>query len=287
MSLNPAENPTSTVPQEARKAERPGDRRWIFILLASLLLLIAVWIAITPPGFWNKWLALGYSICHQISARSFFIHEHQSPLCARCTGMFLGAILGLGWQLFNDRKGAFPPLWIVILLGLWFLWFAFDGVNSFLNFLPAWQGPYLPSQLLRLITGFGVGLGIACFLAPAFKQAVWQNWQGENPFKQSWRFFALLGCTFVLIAGLNNKTAFIYYPAVFLSGFSVPLLLSLLYTMLAVMALRRENQYLYWKELLLPFLMGSNLAMAQILVISLVRLYIFKSWSPIALEGLF
>ncbi len=42
--------------------------------------------------------AVGGVVCHQMPERSFFIDGHQLPVCARCTGLYLSAALGLsGW----------------------------------------------------------------------------------------------------------------------------------------------------------------------------------------------
>lgn len=46
--------------------------------------------------------------CHQRPDRSFFVRGRQLPLCARCTGVFAGYLLG--GALF--ALGAVPPLWI-------------------------------------------------------------------------------------------------------------------------------------------------------------------------------
>lgn len=42
----------------------------------------------------NKFLAIAF-MCHQRPDRSFFINDKQLPLCARCTGILLGYILGI------------------------------------------------------------------------------------------------------------------------------------------------------------------------------------------------
>lgn len=36
-----------------------------------------------------------HSGCHQLPERSFFIHGKQFPVCARCTGVFIGQLLSL------------------------------------------------------------------------------------------------------------------------------------------------------------------------------------------------
>jgi len=42
--------------------------------------------------------AIGAVICHQRPDRSFFWDGHQLPVCARCTGLYASAAVGLvGW----------------------------------------------------------------------------------------------------------------------------------------------------------------------------------------------
>ena len=41
-----------------------------------------------------------YCGCHQMPERSFFIGEYQLPLCARCTGIVVGHVLGIAVSFF-------------------------------------------------------------------------------------------------------------------------------------------------------------------------------------------
>ena len=44
--------------------------------------------------FWILLMKLGFfSGCHQKASRSFFAGNYQFPVCARCTGVFVGYIL--------------------------------------------------------------------------------------------------------------------------------------------------------------------------------------------------
>ena len=55
--------------------------------------------------------AIGGLICHQRPERSFFLAGHQFPVCARCTGLYLSAALGLmGWVAIKiaDRNRPRP-----------------------------------------------------------------------------------------------------------------------------------------------------------------------------------
>ena len=61
-------------------------------LVARVGLAVGVWLWITAlvvaPG---ALFPLGRLICHQRPERSFFFYGHQLLVCARCTGLYLGA----------------------------------------------------------------------------------------------------------------------------------------------------------------------------------------------------
>src|SRR5512143_415614 len=62
--------------------------------------------AATPPGLSDKARLIGYALCHQLPERSFFMHEHQTPLCARCTGMYLGFLVGVVFLIVRRRTNS-------------------------------------------------------------------------------------------------------------------------------------------------------------------------------------
>lgn len=260
---------------------KPGDRFWIPVLAAVLVVGLGIWLWLTPPGFWGKLQAFGYSICHQISERSFHAHDTQAPLCARCTGMYLGAVLSIVFQFGRGRRGLFPPLWVNLVLGALFVWFGLDGINSTLHLIPGFTGPYEPSELLRLITGMGAGLGIGAVLVPTFNQTVWKNWQNQRNLSPWVEFVALLGVAALAIWATYSQLPVFLYPAMIISGLGIPFVLTLVYTLLAVVALRRENLFTRWRELVLPFLIGMLATLAQISAISFLRYLLTGSWGPL------
>ena len=75
-------------------------------------------------------MAVGSAVCHQDPAHSFLVYGRQIPLCARCIGMYLGALLSLVFHFQRGKLGSLPPRKMVIPLGLLFLAFAVDGLNS-------------------------------------------------------------------------------------------------------------------------------------------------------------
>lgn len=265
------------------KPERGKDRPWIILAAAAFAAVLAAWLWFTPVGFWGKLHALGYAVCHQLEERSFCIHGICSPLCARCTGMYLGALLSLGYQTFYGRKAKFPPVWVIVALALLFGWFGVDGLNSLLHFFPNLSGIYEPTNLLRLITGTGVGLGIGTVLYVIFNRTAWSNPVDESPYGKWFAFPLLLALAAVLIGLIETKHSLVLYPVMVVSGLGVFLVLSSVYTVVGLLILRRESSQLHWRELLLPILMGMTIALLQILVTSWLRLALTGTWEPLNL----
>src|SRR3954465_2024069 len=62
--------------------------------LPALALAIGAWLwmaaLLLAPGMG---FPVGHFICHQRPERTFFVHGQQMPVCARCTGLYLGAAL--------------------------------------------------------------------------------------------------------------------------------------------------------------------------------------------------
>lgn len=260
-----------------------NDRPWIIGLTVLLFVLAAIWIGITPPGWWEKVRLLGYAVCHQIEARSFHYHDMQSPLCARCTGMYLGGLLALFYQAFQGRKGHFPPGRVFVILGALLIWFGIDGINSFLHFIPGFTYGYQPSNLFRLITGTGVGLGIGAILAPLFNQTAWSDWINRSFFEKWYSFPLLLLLGGLMVVGVYSEQPVVIFPAMLLSGLSIIVLLGALHTVLALILTRRSNRQLTWTQMRLPVLIGLNVAFIQILVTSLLRFWLTGTWTPLDL----
>ncbi len=242
-------------------------------------LIIAGWLLYTPPGLLAKADAIAYAVCHRIAARSFFIGERQMPLCARCTGMFLGALLSLGYQEFIGRKkGNFPAWPILSIFGVFVAAFGIDGLNSYLHLFSGLLGIYEPQNWLRLLTGTGMGLSIAVVLFPAFNQTVWSDVKPE-PVLTNWRQILILillalGVDLLVLAGIP----FILYLIVFLSVGSVLVLLSMAYAMFWVLVFKKENLYQRLAQTALPLTGGLAVAILQIAILDLIRYLLTGTW---------
>lgn len=253
-------------------------------LLKGLLVFLGVavfgvWLILTPGGVLGKADAIGYSVCHRIAERSFFIGGRQMPLCARCTGMYLGMLVGLLFQLPAGRRTEFPPLKIILPLSILFAAFAVDGVNSLLTSFPTAPNLYQPSNFLRLTTGAGLGMLVPLFLLPVFNHTLWDS-HDPRPAIARWpQALALIGVAALAALAAATHANLILWPLAVLSSLTVPLILTMCYALFWIIIFRRENVYPSLKKAWVPLLAGFTTAMLQIGLIDLLRYRFTGSWT--------
>ena len=133
------------------------------------LTIILIWVAaiVSAPIFEDNGIKavsqpiyLFFSrLCHQISARSFHIHEHQLAVCARCFGFYAGFLAGfIIYPFFRalNNTDSFPRYWL-------FLAMIPMGIDFSLTFFGIWENTHLS----RLISGLILGIACAFFIIPA------------------------------------------------------------------------------------------------------------------------
>jgi uncharacterized membrane protein len=268
--------------EDPSKLERKSSA-WRWILIGFAFALTVTWLALTPSGLLGKAQAVGYAVCHQIEVRSFHIHARPFPLCARCSGMFLGALLGMIYQAAQGRKGRALPIGGNILFGLLALAWVLDGVNSFTMLVPSLPSAYQTQNWTRLVTGMGMGLAMAAFLWPAFIQTIFTRWVDESPLGNWRKILGLVAMGAVLVGLVLLEVAWILYPLALLSAFSVIMLLTTVYSMALVMIFKRDNTFERFSQLLIPLVGGFIVALLQIGAISLVRFMLTGTWSGFSL----
>jgi uncharacterized membrane protein len=108
---------------------------------------------------WLKLMKFGRNVgCHQQQCRSFFYKNYQFPLCARCTGIFIGELIIAPVVLlfgFNN---------IYLSIGL-FLVMVIDGALQYFNILES-------NNTRRFITGLGAGYAITSALVYVVVKAI-------------------------------------------------------------------------------------------------------------------
>jgi uncharacterized membrane protein len=264
----------------------PSRSTWA-LTLGIFALVAGVWLAFTPPGLLGKADAIGYAICHRIDLRSFHLGERSLPLCARCTGIYLGALFGIATLALLGRHhhGGLPPTrFLVVLVGFIGV-MGVDGLNSYAKLFPGLPNLYEPSNTLRMITGTLNGLAVGALIYPVFNQTLWRQWE-PRPILSRWRELGLLVLVAIGVIGLVlTENPIVLYPLALLSALGVLLLLTLLYTIGLLIFLRRENQVQTWRQAAWPLLIGLTLALVHIAAIDAVRYSIFGTWAGLPLGG--
>ena len=265
--------PEGFTPAADAERRQSKQRAWFWLLLVTAALLGVILFLLPPAGFWSKLSAIGYSVCHQIPERSFFAHEHQFPLCARCTGMYLGALLSLVFHFRQGKLGSLPPRKVLIPLGLLFLAFALDGLNSSAASLGLGWKLYETTNLARLITGTGAGIVIGAVLAPIFNQTAWASWVRRSVLPDNKTLALLLAAGAMIVLVIYAGPQVLRYPAAVLSVLGVLVVLCLAYTTLALIILKRENIANSRRDLLMPLLVGMFTALLQVSFFAFLRIH--------------
>lgn len=269
------------------KVPSPAPRWLRFGLPVIALGLLISWLALTPNGLLGKMDAIGCAVCHRIESHSFFLGDRSLPLCARCTGLFLGALIGLLSQNWWKNQAAalpsgLPPRRYLFLFGVFLLFYAFDGANSYLNLVM--PSLYEPNNALRLSSGLLVGIAVSTLLLPIFRQAMLSNID-SRPVLNSWKLLALMlaigGVVFIL---MYSNNLFFLYPLAILSALSTWLLLGIAYTVILQVILPRALTYPGLREAWLVLVGGFSLALVQILVTDLLRLAMTGNWNGLVIS---
>ena len=140
------------------------------LIVAALAAAAVTWFALVvlapglPPLLAAVVYAAGSLVCHQLPDRSFHWHDAQLAVCARCTGLYLGACSTVG-------LAALPPStyarWTASRAQVgWLL--ALAALPTILTVVAEWAGLWSPSSIVRAGTGVALGVAGALVVATAF-----------------------------------------------------------------------------------------------------------------------
>ena len=258
------------------------DQTRKILLFGLFLILLVLCLINTPPGLLGKSDAVGYAVCHRIPSHSFYFGDRPFSLCARCTGQYLGFLLGMGVHLFRAKKQAgFPTRPILILYGLLFLIYLIDGVNSVLHLYPGLENwsIYEPINSLRLFSGFGIGIVLSGVLYPLLGQSVWREVSLRPALYGLMDWGMLFGGSTLLGLLILSQNPIILYPLILLSTTGLLFLVSLMYTMIWIILTKKENSFTSWWELRWWWIAGISSALLQIIAVDWLRFHLTGTWS--------
>jgi len=192
--------------------------------------------------------------------------------------MFLGALLGLGYQVVQGRKGKMPPTLVLILFGVLAAAWVLDGSNSFLMLVPGISSLYQTQNWTRLITGTGMGLAVSGVLLPSFIQTMFVDWKDESALGSWKQVLGLLLTAAVLDSLILLEIPWLLYPLSLFSTGNVFVLLIMVYSMVLVMLFKKENVYDHLNQLITPLLGGYFFALLQVGTIAFLRYLWTGTW---------
>jgi uncharacterized membrane protein len=104
--------------------------------------------------------AVGQIVCHQLPERSFHVWSAQLPVCARCTGIYLGAAIAAPLTLWRT-----PPVRALPAL-------AVAALPSAATLVFEWTTGITPSNGIRFAAGLPIGVAAAWLLVAASRNQV-------------------------------------------------------------------------------------------------------------------
>ncbi len=257
----------------------PRVWRWLR-RVAPIFALAAIGVfLLTPP--WNilvKTRLIGYAVCHQLPDRSFHAAGEQLPLCARCSGTFLGALVGFAMLTLRGRRRAasLPPTAVSVVLVCCIAALAVDGINSYLSFFPRLPHLYQPQNWLRLTTGMLNGIALSCIVLPVLNYSLWSDAVDAPSVRDFWELGMLVAVGAVVAAMVLLELPPLLYPLAVLSGAGVLALLTALNTTLLLTLINHRPDATRWRQAWLPLLVGLAASFVEIGVIDVVRYFITR-----------
>jgi len=141
-------------------------KKLLYIYLALFILYLIFYLGIfLAPYLYDKNRLLSHliysiysPICHQLPERSYFIFNYKMGVCARCFGIYTGALLGM--MIYPFVKGLdnfkIPNKWYLILA---LIPMGIDGTTQLLGLRESFNE-------LRFVTGFMGGFVALFYILP-------------------------------------------------------------------------------------------------------------------------
>lgn len=174
---------------------------------------------------------LGKAICHQIPERTFLANGQYMPICARCTGIYLGVFFSLLYLAVTKRfrSDTIPSVKISFFLLLFLLPLVVDGFGSYLGF-------YSTTNLIRVMTGVMFGVTLPIFVVPLANRSTQLN---RRVISNLWSFLA----TIIIASILAILTSLGLIPFVILNTLIIGVMISWVALLFFLFFKKMKNNY--------------------------------------------
>ncbi|MFN2157961.1 MAG: DUF2085 domain-containing protein [Anaerolineae bacterium] len=251
----------------------PHGRKLYRVLIVLGALIVLGFFLFPPLAPLDKANLVGYAICHQIPERSFFLGGHRLPLCARCTGTYLGVGVGFGALalLRRWRTGELLPTWMLVLMAGFIAAMGVDGFNSYLDLILGHPLLYEPQNWLRAVTGSLNGIALSMILMPILNTTLWKQPAATRPLRNGWELLGVVAAAGTLVALVQSEPAWLLYPVAILTTVGVVWMLSAVNTMILLIVFRHDSQAETWQQVAPALLGGLVTALAELAIIGTAR----------------
>jgi uncharacterized membrane protein len=278
------EKPT-VQPVEAGRNAQDAEPRLILqgrVAVAALLVslvIIATYLAVPPYSILGKADLIAYGLCHRIADHSLFLAGRQLPLCARCTGIYLGAMLGFTFIVVARRTRArnLPPLPVLLALIGFIALMGIDGLNSYLSFFPNAPLLYQPHNWSRLASGSLHGLALSLIVSPVFAYSFWRETRDDSSLRSFRELLLLLAILAPVVLIALSGWPFLLYPIALVTITGVLIMLGAVNTMVVLIVTRQEAAARTWRDGIVPAAIGLALAFLEIGVMDLFHYYFSRA----------
>jgi hypothetical protein len=132
----------------------------------AVLVVAAPWLAAVPAvgGAYLSAFAYGFGalICHQRPERSFHVAGAQLPVCARCTGLYVSAAIGIVFAWARSLSSSALPF------AKWRACLVWAALPTVVTLVLEWWRPAATSGVLRAAAAVPLGAAAGALVADAF-----------------------------------------------------------------------------------------------------------------------
>ena len=247
---------------------------WGIVLAVATIAFFA-----NPGGYGDTSYALLHGLCAQTPSHTIHFGSQPLPFDARMTGIYGGFLVTFAGLALTRRVlhyGAIPRPVIAVLVAL-VLAMAADGFNSLLTDLGVWH-PWTSTNALRVITGFGVGVGLAVALAWLFASSTWhlsRPTTGVRSVSDLW--FVPVGLTAYGVL-LVWSPGWLHLPLATLLVLSAWLVVTLLVLVTILLAFKLDERVLSIGRLHVPGAMAALFALSIMIGLGSFRFWVERTF---------
>ena len=120
-------------------------------------------------------------------------------------------------------------------------------------------------------------------LYPIFNQSVWKEYS-EEAVLNSWRHISELVAIGIFASLITlTQNPLVLFPVTIISSLTVLIMLAIIYTIIWVLLLKKENNAYNLKQIWWILLLGFDTAIIQIIVMDMVRYSLTGTWDGFSL----